>query len=649
MTRNNRLSKDSADSVTANVVVRYILKSKINIITKRYIEHNNFYYGGKKMCGIVGYVGKKKALPILIDGLSALEYRGYDSAGIAFVKENKVEIIREKGKIADLEALIDFQIETNIGMGHTRWATHGEPNIINAHPHQVGNITLIHNGIIENYEEIKEELIRDGYNFKSETDTEVAAALIDKLYSKHSDIYKALDEAKTLVRGSYAFGIMLNDDLDALYAVRKDSPLIIAFNEDDYYMASDVPAILKYTNQYYLIDNNEIVTISKSGFRILDSDMKEITKEMKIFEGDLHAAEKNGFDHFMLKEIHEESEVIQKTIFPYIEGGIDNLITKMPDLVKYTKIDIVACGSAYHTGLIGKSLIEKYANVPCNVEIASEYRYNKIFFNEKTLVILVSQSGETADTLACLRIAKENGMDTLAIVNVVGSSIAREAKYVLYIKAGCEIAVATTKAYSAQLAMFALIALNIGVKNNSIDDFTVLKVMKDATKLPEYVKELTNRSYKDVALEIYVHNDIFFLGRGIDYPIAMEGSLKLKEISYIHSEAYAAGELKHGTISLVKNGTPIISIVTNKYLSEKSLSNIKEVKSRGARTYLITTDELDRNFDSIDVKIVIPEVHEMLQSILSIIPLQLIAYEVAKLRDCDIDKPRNLAKSVTVE
>lgn len=600
------------------------------------------------MCGIVGYVGQKKALEILINGLKSLEYRGYDSAGIAYINNNAIEIIKEKGKIKNLEEKINFNQNINIGIGHTRWATHGEPSVKNSHPHQVGKITLVHNGIIENYEELRTLLTNYGYSFKSETDTEVLCALIDKLYNEKKDLKKVLNKMQNLVRGSYALGIICEDELDTLYAIRKDSPLIIGQNKDEYFIASDVPAILKYTNKYILLDNNEIVKISDK-VTIYNEKLDEIRKKINTFEGDLSSAEKNGYEHFMLKEINEENECIQNTMFPYIENGIDSLLEKMPDLTKYNNIDIVACGSAYHTGLIGKVLIEKYADIPVNVEIASEYRYKKHFFNKKTLVILVSQSGETADTLASLRIAKEHGSDTLAIVNAVGSSIAREAKYILYIKAGCEIAVATTKAYSAQISMFSLIALNLAIRKELIEEKEISKVIKEIKKLPNTIKELTSKSYKHIAEELYEHNDIFFLGRGIDYPIALEGSLKLKEISYIHSEAYAAGELKHGTISLIKENTPVISIITDEYISEKTLSNIKEVKSRGAKTTLIVTEKLDKEYDCIDYKVVIPNTHELLQTILTIIPLQLISYEVAKLRDCDIDKPRNLAKSVTVE
>lgn len=602
------------------------------------------------MCGIIGYVGKSNnALHIIIDGLKALEYRGYDSAGIAYSKNNKIEIIKEKGKIINLETKINFDIKSNLGIGHTRWATHGEPSVVNSHPHKVGKITLVHNGIIENYEELKTILKGYNYTFNSETDTEVACALIDKLYNEKNDIVKVLNKASNLIRGSYAFGIICDDDPNTLYATRKDSPLIVALKDNEYFIASDVPAILKNTNQYMLLDDYDIVKISNEGLTIYNQKLEVITKPTKIFEGNFEAAEKNGYEHFMLKEINEQSTVIKDTMFPYLEGGIDSLIHKMPDLTKYNEFDIVACGSAYHTGLVGKTLIEKYASIPVNVDIASEYRYKKLFFNKKKLLILVSQSGETADTLACLRIAKEHNIDTLAIVNVVGSSIAREAKEVLYIKAGCEIAVATTKAYLAQLSMFSLIALNLGITRNKIKEKDIEKIIQDIHILPSLINDVLKNSYKNLAKKIYKHNDVFFIGRGIDYCLSLEGTLKLKEISYIHSEAYPAGELKHGTISLIKEKTPVISIVTDENIAEKSISNIREVKARGAYVILLTTNNLDKDYDFCDYKIVVPNVHTIIQSILTIIPLQLLSYEVAKLKECDIDKPRNLAKSVTVE
>ena len=597
------------------------------------------------MCGIVGYSGKnKKAIPVIISGLESLEYRGYDSAGIAYVKDNKINIIKEQGKIVNLKNNLDLNEESNLGIGHTRWATHGKPTKDNSHPHHVGKITLVHNGIIENYIELKEELIKKGYDFKSETDTEVACALIDSLYN--GNIIETINSAIKRMRGSFAFGILVDGD-DHLYATRLTSPLIIAKGDNEYYIASDVPAILKYTNKYMLLDDYDIAKISSDRVTVYNN-LKEVKKEILTFVGDMEAGMKNGYDHFMLKEINEQDKVIKNTTHYYFDGTIESLIKNFPNLTKYNKIDIVACGSAYHTGLVGKSLIEKYADIPVNCEVASEYRYKRSFYDKKTLVILVSQSGETADTLAALRKAKEDEIDTLAIVNVVGSSIAREAKYVLYIKAGCEIAVATTKAYTAQIAIFSLIAIYLAYTKKLLSDKEIKEIIEEINNLPEIInKTLKNTDYIDIAKNIYKRKDIFFIGRGIDYSLSMEGSLKLKEISYINSVAYAAGELKHGTISLIENGTPVIAISTDSDLREKTISNIKEVKARDAYTIFITNDKVSGDF--YDDIIVVDKIHELLQPIITIIPLQLLAYEVAKLNGCDIDKPRNLAKSVTVE
>ena len=533
---------------------------------------------------------------------------------------------------------------SNLGIGHTRWATHGKPTKTNSHPHHVGRITLVHNGIIENYIELKEELIKKGYKFISETDTEVACALIDSLYK--DNILEAIESAIRKMRGSFAFGILVEGD-DNLYATRLTSPLIIAKGKDENYIASDVPAILKYTNKYLLLDDYDIAKITSDSITIYNK-LKEVKREILTFTESMEAGMKNGYDHFMLKEIHEQDKVIKNTIGYYFDGTIESLIKNLPDLTKYNKIDIVACGSAYHTGLVGKSLIEKFADTEVNCEVASEYRYKRSFYDKKTLVILVSQSGETADTLAALRKAKEDGIDTLAIVNVVGSSIAREAKYVLYIKAGCEIAVATTKAYTAQLSIFSLIAIYLSYKKNLLTNKDLLEIVKEINNLPDIInKTLENNDYIDIAKKIYKRDDIFFIGRGIDYALSMEGSLKLKEISYINSMAYAAGELKHGTISLIENGTPVIAISTDNNLREKTISNIKEVKARDAYTLFVTNEYIDSDF--YDDIIVVDKIHELLQPIITIIPLQLLSYEVAKLNGCDIDKPRNLAKSVTVE
>lgn len=601
------------------------------------------------MCGIIGYVGKDKCIPKIIHGLEALEYRGYDSAGISYFFKNKIKTIKAEGKIVNLKALLNFNEESYLGIGHTRWATHGKANKTNAHPHSVGKFTIVHNGIIENYSELKEKLIKEKYVFKSETDTEVACALFDFLYKKNKNILETLSEAIKILKGSYAFGIICNDDANTLYALRNTSPLIIATDETGNFIASDVPAILKFTNKYILLEDNEIAQITEDKIVVYNNNLEIVKKNIKTFSESYEAATKNGYEHFMLKEINEQDKVYKNTIDYYFGGTIESLEKNFNFLNKFERIDIVACGSAYHTGLVGKCLIEKYANIPVNVEVASEYRYKKCFYNNKTLVILVSQSGETADTLAVLRKAKNDQIKTLAIVNVVGSSIAREADYVIYIKAGCEIAVATTKAYLAQLAIFSLITTYLGYKNGVIDSKELTTIFKDINLLPNIIsKTIANyETYFKIADKIYKHKQIFFIGRGIDYAISMEASLKLKEISYINSVAYQAGELKHGTISLIDKNTPVIAIATDKYLLEKTISNIKEVKARGAYVILVSNTTFKDHF--YDEFITIADVHPILQSIMTIIPLQLLAYKVAKNNGCNIDKPKNLAKSVTVE
>ena len=598
------------------------------------------------MCGIIGYIGKNNALKVITDGLKQLEYRGYDSAGIAIKNNNEIKIFKSVGKIKELEKKIDYTIQSDIGIGHTRWATHGSVNITNSHPHKVGSITLVHNGIIENYEQLKQELIKNNYQLKSDTDTEIACGYIDYLYQKDKNIITTLNEIKDIFKGSYAFAILVDND-NYLYATRKDSPLIIAKGENENYLASDVPAILKYTNQYYLLDNYEIAILEKDNIKIL-KDNKEIKKELLTFNYNIETSLKNGYDHFMLKEINEQDKLVESLINVYLQDK-KTLLNKMPDFKKYNQIHIVACGSAYHAGLVGKYLIEKYANTKVYVEVASEYRYNKLFFDKKTLVIIISQSGETADSLASLRIAKENKIDTLAIVNVYGSSIAREASKTLYINAGCEIAVATTKAYTLQLLMLSFIALAMGIQKELIDDSSFEDIKKYYTKLPQLMHNEIKRDLKNIAKNIYKKNNIFFIGRGIDYALSLEGSLKLKEISYIHSEAYPAGELKHGTISLIEKNTPVIAIVTDENIYEKTISNIKEVASRGAYVILIISKHLDKDGDFYNEKIVIENTDSLINSLTAIIPLQLLAYNIALLKGCDIDKPRNLAKSVTVE
>lgn len=581
------------------------------------------------MCGIIGYVGEKRfSIDVIIDGLRHLEYRGYDSAGIAYVKDNNVVIEREVGRISNLESVLKKDT-SHIGIGHTRWATHGKPTRENAHPHKVGNITLVHNGIIDNFMELKSVLMSEGYTFKSDTDTEVAAAYIDFLYKENNDMIKSLSICVSKFLGSYAFGIINELETDVLYALRKDSPLIIGVGENENFIASDVPSILKYTNKYIDIENDEIVKITKDEVTVYDKNYNIINKEISVFDGDANLVEKNGYETYMLKEIHEEAEVIKKTS----EASIDF------DITKYDEIDIVACGSAYHAGLVGKYMIEKLCNIKVNVCIASEYQYDKYFYKGKILVIAISQSGETADTKKCVNIANDMGVDTLGIVNVKGSSIARICKHVIYTLAGPEIAVATTKAYLAQITTLILLA----VKNSKEKINT-----EDLQKLPYYIETLINKDYTSLANMLMTKDDIYFIGRGIDYALCMEGSLKLKEISYIHSEAYAAGELKHGTISLISEGTPVIVVATSDELYLKTISNAKEVKARGAYVILVTDKEVI-NEGVYDKLISIPKVIEELRPILTIIPLQLISYEVAKLRGNDIDKPKNLAKSVTVE
>lgn len=590
------------------------------------------------MCGIVGVVTKENnALECLIDGLSHLEYRGYDSAGLAYLKDNDIKIVRSVGRISNLKDKINFE-PISIGIGHTRWATHGKPTENNAHPHKVNKITLVHNGIIENFLELKNELIEKGYTFNSDTDTEVASAYIDYVYSKEKDMIKTLSKVCDVFIGSYAFGIINEEEKDKIYALRNDSPLIIGIGEGSFYIASDVPAILKYTKKYIDLDNKEIVCMRNDEISIYDKDCNILEKEIKEFEDGEFSAEKNGYETYMLKEIHEEAEVIKKTVESIIDKSEDEII----DISKYNQIDIVACGSAYHAGLAGKYFIEKYMRIPVNVVLASEYQYSDNLYQSNPLVIAISQSGETADTKKCVIKANEKGIDTLAIVNVIGSSIARISKYVIYTKAGTEVAVATTKAYLSQIMTLFLMAYKnskVEVKNEFIEDLK---------KLPTYIENIIDRDYKKMAKELYEKNDIYFIGRGVDYALCLEGSLKLKEISYIHSEAYAAGELKHGTISLIDEGTPVIVVATDENLILKTLSNAKEVAARGAKVIIITNNkEVDTS--EFYKTIYVPKVNELIQSVLTIVPLQLIAYEVAKLRGCDIDKPKNLAKSVTVE
>ena len=595
------------------------------------------------MCGIIGYIGKRKCIPVLIDGLKTLEYRGYDSAGIAYLENDKVKIVKEKGKIENLEKLINFDLDVNLGIGHTRWATHGEPCKKNSHPHHVGHVTIVHNGIIENYMDIKKE---SNYNFKSDTDTETLAYLINKTFEEENyDILKTLNKVQDKVEGAYALGIIFDTDKNNLYAMRKDSPLIVGVGKDECFIASDVPAILKYTDKYILLENYDIAVLNANEYKIY-SNNKLIDREVKTFEFDQNTSSKKEYKHYMLKEIHEQPEVLKKTFNDFIKDN--KFINKeLNNLSKYESITIVGCGSAYHAGMVGKYLIEDLCSIPVDVEIASENRYKKNFYRNNSLFIVISQSGETADTLASLRKAKENNIDTLAIVNVEGSSIAREADKVLYTKAGPEIAVATTKGYTTQVLVLMIIALKIA-HDKKINIDKELDSLSNISSLTKRVLE-NNEICEKVAKKIHKSNDIFFLGRQIDYALCLEASLKLKEISYIHSEAYAAGELKHGTISLIENNTPVLSVITDNNIALKTISNIKEVRARGAYNVVITNIEIDNSDNLFDIIIDFKSVSKFTDLFISMIYFQLISYYTALYNGCDIDKPRNLAKSVTVE
>ena len=590
------------------------------------------------MCGIVGYIGKgKKALNVLIDGLKHLEYRGYDSAGVAYIKDNKLYIEKETGRIKNLEKKINYEHKSSLGIGHTRWATHGGVTKANSHPHSSEKITIVHNGIIENYIELKEKLLKKGYTFKSETDTEVAAVLLNDLYKKNKDLFKTIQEFKKEAKGAYAIALICEDDLDSLYAIKKNSPLIIGIGKDENYVASDVPAIISYTNKYITLEDGSYAKITKDKIEVYNNDNKKIDLNIKTYEGTSEAISKCGYEHYMLKEINEQPDVIKKTAESI----------KVPNLSKYKRIIIVACGSAMHAGLVGKNLIETYGDIPVEVEIASEFRYKKLFLNKSDLVIAISQSGETADTLEAVKIAKKQGVKTLGIINVKESSIAREVDNVIYTVAGPEIAVATTKAYSAQVLVLAYIAYSLSKEDNK----EIKNLLTDIKKLSKYMQEVLSneKEYEKIAKKIHKKENMFYIGRSIDYALGMEGSLKIKEISYLHSEAYAAGELKHGTISLIEKDTPVIGIVTDKNIADKTISNLKEVTSRGANVIYLTTNKLEKDGDFYKEKIIVPEVNPLLEPLVAIIPLQLIAYHVAKLNKCDIDKPKNLAKSVTVE
>ena len=588
------------------------------------------------MCGIASYAGDKNVIKTIMTGLKSLEYRGYDSSGIAYMKNGKINIIKKEGPIKNLDKILDYDDEANIGISHTRWATHGGATDINAHPHRQGRITLVHNGIIENYNELREGLIEKGYVFNTETDTEVAAGIIDDLYNEEDDMLKALNKATYVLKGSYAFNIINDDYPDTIFGIRKDSPLIVGTSNEGNILASDIPAIIHVTNKYIILNNYDIVVLTKDNIKYYDRDLNEIYKDIKIFNGDSEEISKNGYDHYMLKEINEEGEVVKRILSLYTK---DNKVGNIFNIKKYKSIDIVACGSAAFAGYIGKYYIEKYANIRTNVHYASEYRYQKNFFDKDTLVILISQSGETADTLAAMKLANEHDIDTLSIVNRRDSSIARESKYVIYTPAGIEIAVATTKAYLAQVIILILLA----IKNSSMEE----EGIRELKLLPNIItKYINDFNYKEIAKLVSDKKNVFYLGRGIDYYLALEGSLKLKEISYIHSEAFPAGELKHGSISLIDENFGVIAIVLDKSISDKTISNLKEVSSRGAEVIAITNIDKD---DFSTHKILLDNHSEFLTPLTAIIPMQLLAYNTALIEGYDIDKPRNLAKSVTVE
>ena len=609
------------------------------------------------MCGIVGYIGDGNASDIIIDGLKKLEYRGYDSSGIALYKDGKIEVRKFKGRIANLEAAIEPEHFTStIGIGHTRWATHGAPSDVNAHPHSNMDhtIAIVHNGIIENYVELREWLIKEhGIVFESETDTEVIAHLIGLYYD--GDLMDAVYKAVDKMRGAYGIGVICSKEPDKLIAVRKDSPLVVGLGEGCNFIASDIPALLKHVRKIYLIENNETVVLTKNEVKIYNSERKEVRRDVFHVTWDADAAEKEGYDHFMIKEIHEQPKGLYETLNRRLgDGGIiklDGISLTKEDLDKINKIYIVACGTAYHAGLVGKFIIEKLAKIPVEVDVASEFRYRDPFVDDKTLFVAISQSGETLDTLAALREAKNKGARILSVVNVVGSSVSRESDDVFYTWAGPEIAVASTKAYTTQLMCMYLMALYMGQTRGVIEMDEYRRYIDELQQIPDKLRELLahENDIMEIAKDLYKREQVFFIGRGLDSGVSFEGSLKLKEISYINSFAIAAGELKHGTIALIEQGTLVIALATQDRLFEKMLSNIQEVKARGAYVIGLAKEgnrEIEKQANQVAY---IPGCMDEVAPLLSVVPLQLLAYHIAKLRGCDIDKPKNLAKSVTVE
>ncbi len=607
------------------------------------------------MCGIVGYVGKEACTDILVNALRKLEYRGYDSAGIAVFEDDKIRTVKAKGKIDEGLAVKLSEcdsLQATSGIGHTRWATHGEPSDVNSHPIGNGRISIVHNGIIENYRELKDFLISKGYGFESETDTETVAKLLDYYYQ--GDPVEAIRKALGDIEGAYALGIIFRENRNKIFAVRKDSPLIVGKGKNESFIASDVTAILEHTRDYYFLERGEIAILDEKGIAFTDIHGAEIEKELRTATWDITAAQKGGYEHFMLKEIYEQPEAVRNTVSPRIKDGLPDFgecgLT-LNKIRSYRNIHIVGCGSAMHSGMVGKYLIEDLAQIPVIVDIASEFRYRNPLVNENDLVVIISQSGETADTLEALKLARQKGADTLAVVNVVGSSIAREADMVIYTNAGPEISVCSTKAYAVQVAFMYLFAFAVAFAHSKISEEECRRLTGALLEIPEKIKLCLDdmSDYQYVASKLMSAESLLYIGRGLDNALSMEGSLKLKEISYIHSEAYAAGELKHGTISLIEEGMPVIVTATQSKLFDKTISNVREVKSRGAMVIIICRESMNIDTDCADYKIGLPEAEDLFLPLLSVVSMQLIAYYTAVQRGCDVDKPRNLAKSVTVE
>ena len=606
------------------------------------------------MCGIVGYVGKRNAQDVLLDGLEKLEYRGYDSAGVALALEGGIRVVKSKGRLAELRKrlAVEALARSGCGIGHTRWATHGEPSDVNSHPHSTPRVSIVHNGIIENYGVLKERLMAKGYTFESETDTEVLVKLIDSCYE--GEPLKALRAALAMVRGSYALAVLFRDFPDTLFAVKRESPLIVGWGEEENFIASDIPALLKYTRQYSVLEEGDMAVVNADSIRFYNEFAEPVEREVLTANWDQEAAEKGGYPHFMLKEINEQPAAITATVSPRVENGLPDL--RVPELTderlrRIGTVHLVGCGTAMHAGMVGKAAIEALARVPAQVEIASEFRYRNPILRPEDLVIIISQSGETSDTLAALKLAKSRGVPVLAIVNVVGSSIARAADYVMYTYAGPEIAVASTKAYMVQMCVLYLFALRLAYARGMQTDAEIRRLTAELLRAGEVIKpRLADcEQIKYLASRFVNTQSCFFIGRGFDYSLSLEGSLKLKEISYVHSDAYAAGELKHGTISLVTDGVPVIALATQKQVYEKTISNAKETKSRGAKVLLFTTRDAVVPDGVADYVVRLDDYDDLLMPLQLIVPLQLFAYYMAVLRGCDVDKPRNLAKSVTVE